>query len=215
MITGAQWIKLPYYYGSKSAVHARFMAWVKSGVFAKILQKSIEVATSVLGSPESFFFDTSSSKAPLAKFSGKNPTDRSKRGIKKGIVIDWNRIILSVAISAANIHDAKLLMPHVPQLKSFTSKPIVCGADAAFDVKSLRTNLAKNNIVLFAATNVRRSKNKKKLKPGGRWKVEHVFGIQQWNRGIKLCWTKLKETFLALCQFASAIHNFKRAGISG
>jgi len=38
--------------------------------------------------PESFIIDTSSIKAPFARFGGKNPTDRAKNGVKKGIVID-------------------------------------------------------------------------------------------------------------------------------
>lgn len=49
----------------------------------------------------------------------------------------------------------------------------------------------------------------------GRWRIEQIFGIQNWFRGIKFCWTKTKKAFLALCQFASLIHNFKLAGIFG
>jgi hypothetical protein len=75
--------------------------------------------------------------------------------------------------------------------------------------------LAKKNLALFAATNVKRDKNKQKLRPGGRWKIEQIFGIQQWNGGIKCCWAKTKDSFLAFCQLASAIHNFKLVGIFG
>ncbi len=87
--------------------------------------------------------------------------------------------------------------------------------NSAWDVEKLRKDLVKNNLALFAATNVRRDKLKQTTKPGGRWKIEQIFGIQQWNRGIKFCWTKTKESFLALCQLASAIHNFKLVGIFG
>ena len=80
--------------------------------------------------------------------------------------------------------------------------------DSAWDTKKLYKELAKENLALFAATNIRCDKNKPKLKPGGRWKSEQVFGIQQWNRGIKSCWAKSKDSFLAFCQLASAIHNF-------
>jgi hypothetical protein len=215
MVTGAQWHKLPDYYGRPTSVHGRFRIWVKSGVFDAILMKSVDIAINHLGVPESFFSDTSSAKAPLAKFGGKNPTDRAKNGIKKGIVIDWNSIILSIIVDSANKHDSKLLMPHIAYIKRFFDRPKVLATDSAWDVKRLRSDLAKKNIALFASTNVRRDKSKRKLRPGGRWKVEQIFGIQQWNRGIKFCWTKTKESFLALCQLASAIHNFKRAGIFG
>lgn len=197
-------------------MHGWFIHWARSGIFKRILEKSIEAAVSKLGEPEAFFNDTASSKAPFANFSGKNPTDRSKRGVKKGIIIDMNRIILSILVEAANIHDSNLLMPHIPNIRKFlVGKPKVMSTDSAWDAKELRRNCAKENIALFASTNVRRDKNKRKLRPGGRWRVEQVFGIQQWNRAIKFCWSKTRESFLALCQLSSAIHNFRLAGIFG
>lgn len=215
MVTGAQWHKLPDYYGKPTTVHGRFRIWVKTGVFEKVFEKSIDVAVQQLGIPSCFFSDTSTSKAPFANFGGKNPTDRAKNGAKKGIVIDMNRIILSILIDSANTHDSKLLMPHIPHIKKFLEKPKVMSTDSAWDVKKLYKNLAQENIALFAATNIRRNKEKRKLRPGGRWRAEQVFGIQQWNRGIKFCWTKTKESFLALYQFAAAIHNFRLVGIFG
>lgn len=215
MITGAQWHQLPDYYGRPTTIHGRFRIWVKLGIFDQIFFKSIAIAVHHLGFPESFFIDTSSVKAPFAKFGGKNPTDRAKYGVKKGIVIDWNKIILSILIDSANRHDSKLLMPHLKNLKQFLNVPKVMATDSAWDVKKIRTELAQNNIALLAATNVRRDKTKEKIRPGGRWKIEQIFGIQQWNRGIKFCWTKTKDSFLSLCQLASAIHNFRLVGIFG
>lgn len=215
MATGAQWRNLPDYYGRPTSVHGRFMMWARSGVFAKIFEQSIEVAITCLGIPEAFQVDTAFSKAPFAKCGGRNPTDRAKNGIKKSLIIDWKRIILSILVDAANTSDSKLLLPHVPSLKKFLEKPKVMITDAAWDIKKLYQVLAQENIALFATTNVRRNKNKRKLRPGGRWRIEQVFGIQQWNRGIKFCWTKTKESFLAFCQFASALHNFRLAGIFG
>ena len=87
--------------------------------------------------------------------------------------------------------------------------------DFAWDVATLRKDMAQENIVLHASTNVRRNKAKRKIKSGGRWRMEQIFGIQQWNRGIKSCWTKTKDSFLALCQLTSSLHNFKLAGVFG
>lgn len=126
-----------------------------------------------------------------------------------------NNIILSILVDAANTHDSKLLMPHIERIKSYANTPKVMITDSAWDVKALYQCLAKENIALLAATNVRRNKFKKKFRPGGRWRIEQIFGIQQWNRGIKFCWEKTKESFLALCQFCSAIHNFRLTGIFG
>jgi putative transposase len=213
MLTGCQWRQLPDYYGRPSTVHGRFRRWVQDGVFDQLLLRSIDLAVAKLGTPECFYCDTSSSKAPFANFAGKNPTDRKKNGAKKGIVIDMKRIILSVLVDSANRHDSKLLMPHIKHIEKFFDKPKVLATDSAWDVRWLRKALAKRNIALHAATNVRRNKNKQRIRPVGRWRIEQIFGIQQWYRGIKFCWTKTKESFLALCQFVSSIHNFRLAGI--
>lgn len=215
MTTGAQWRCLPDYYGKPTTIHGRFRKWVKNGVFNKIFEKSIEVAVQHLGIPQSFFSDTSSVKAPFAQFGGKNPTDRKKNGVKKGIVIDINQIILSLLVDAANTHDSKLLMPHIKNIEKFIDRPKVITTDSAWDVKKLRSDLAKKNLALHASTNVRRSKTKRKIKTGGRWRIEQVFGKQQWHRGIKFCWAKTKDSFLAFCQLVSAIHNFKSIGVFG
>jgi len=215
MRTGAQWHQLPDYYGRPTTIHGRFRLWVKSGIFNKILLKSIDVAIQHLGVPESFFNDTTSIKALFAHYGGKNSTDRAKKGVKKGIVIDWNRIILSILIDAANNHDSNLLMPHIKHLKKFLDRPKVIATDSAWNSKKLRHQLAKINLALHPSTNVRRNKSKRKIKSGSRRKIEQIFCIQHWNRGIKICWTKTKESFLALCQLASAIHNFRLAGIFG
>ena len=65
MVTGAQWHKLPDYYGKPTTIHGRFRVWMKAGIFDRILSKSIDIAVKTLGEPECFFSDTSSAKAPL------------------------------------------------------------------------------------------------------------------------------------------------------
>ncbi len=193
------------------------MRWARNGIFEKILQISVEIAMECLGPIKCFLTDASSSKAPFANFGGKNPTDRAKQGIKKSLVIDYNRIILSVIVDAANVHDSKLLLPHAKMLCKFVSpkKAISMLADAAFDVEFLRRELVKHNIVLLASSNLRRSRNRTPYKSHGRWRIEQVFGILHWFRGIKTCWAKTKISFLAFCQFASAMHNFRCSGIFG
>jgi len=214
--TGAQWKMLPTYYGAVSTVHGIFIKWIKAGIFEKILKHSIKYAVKFLGKPKSFFYDTSSYKAPFSVFGGKNPTDRSKRGIKKGIIIDLKKIILSISIDAANIHDSKTLLSHAKSLKKFVKiKPLVLVTDSAFDSKKLCKFLATQNIALLASTNIRRDKKRARYIAGGRWRSEQIFGMQQWNRGIKICWAKLKNSALAFLQFVAAIHNFKLAGIFG
>lgn len=214
LITGIQWRYLPKEYGKPSTVHGTLRRWIKAGVFDNMLKISVSDALNHFGSLEWLFTDTSSSKAPLAQFAGKNPTDRSKNGVKKSIVIDSNKIILSLDVDGANMHDSKFLTSHLNEIESYLPlKPIAMTSDSAYDSKKLYKKAASYNIALVASINVRRNKNKVKFRPKGRWRVEQVFGIQNWNRGIKFCWTKTKDSFLALCKFAAAVHNFKLIGI--
>jgi putative transposase len=49
-------------------------------------------------------------KAPLGGAGiGANPTDRGKKGTKRGILTDGKGISLSVTVDGANLHDKKLV----------------------------------------------------------------------------------------------------------
>ena len=45
------------------------------------------------------------------KGTGSNPTDRSKSGTKRSILVDGNGVPLSVSVDGANRHDMKLTKP--------------------------------------------------------------------------------------------------------
>jgi len=62
---------------------------------------------------------------------GRNPTDRGRRGIKVSLICDENRITTAVHISGANTHDSKLLIPtHKDAFVEFDE--IDCLADSAY-----------------------------------------------------------------------------------
>src|SRR5262249_60440988 len=54
--------------------------------------------------------DGAMTKAPLGgECTGKNPTDRGKRGVKRSLLVGGNGVPLGVAIDGANRHDKKLV----------------------------------------------------------------------------------------------------------
>ena len=56
--------------------------------------------------------DGAITKAPLGgEATGLNPTDRSKSGTKRSILVEGRGIPLAVAIDGANRHDMKLVGP--------------------------------------------------------------------------------------------------------
>ncbi len=214
--TGMQWKFLPKELGKVSTVHGKFRRWIKNGVFEKIMEKAKKLYINSLDKPITWFAsDSSHSKAPLANnWSGKNPTDRGKRGIKRSIIVDINGAPLAVYTGPSNKHDSKLFDQTFYNLKpKKTGFAKIMATDAAYDSQYARRLCKKYDFALLAATNIRRDKNKKKYNPSFRWIVERTFGWQSWFRGLKTCWTKTKNSFLAFLQLVSSVQLFKLGGI--
>lgn len=214
--TGMQWKFLPEQFGKVSTVHGKFRKWIKMGVFEEIMQKAKITYAKSLKNPMLWFAsDTAHSKAPLAKnWSGKNPTDRGKRGIKRSIIVDIKRAPLAVHVGPSNKHDINFFEKTFYNLKfGKTEKARIMEVDSAYDCKYAKQVATKENFCLLAATNLRRNKNKKVCKTFFRWIVERTFGWQSWFRGLKTCWTKTEESYLAFLQLVSSVQLFKLGGI--
>ena len=92
-------------------------------------------------------------------------------------------------------------------------KTAILSADSAYDSKILRKKCSEKNIALISLVNRRRDKKRTSYTPNHRWFVEQTFGIFHWKRGLKTCWTKTQESFLAFVQLAPAERLFKRSRI--
>jgi len=212
--TGIQWKYLPEKYGATSTIHGKFMLWVRSGVFEKIMSSARDFyQTKNNNLPNWLATDTSSAKAPFANWAGKNPTDRGKMGIKNSILVDFAGAPIALSVGPANRHDSKFLDSTVKDAKIKIDCPTIIAADSAYDAKKLRRKCAKENLVLLASTNQRRDENKEKYNPQFRWIVERTFGWFSWNRSLKICWCKTIESFTALFRLASSIQLFKMSGV--
>ncbi len=212
--SGCQWNLLPSEYGKYKTVHAKFMKWSKKKVFKKLITIARKEYQKRNSKNNWYCFDTLSKKAPFAKFSGKNPTDRAKRGIKQSILVDRKGAPLFASIAPANIHDSQLFEPVVKNLRKSKNIRIIA-ADSAFDVKRLYKFCKKKNLALIASTNPRRDKNKHKFHAPYRWIVEQTFGILSWFRGLKNCWSKTFEASDSFLQIACSLRLFKMIGIYG
>jgi len=214
LYSGSKWSYLPEKYGCPTTVHGKFMLWSRNGVFQKIMIKAREYYRRRNSKNNWYAFDTISRKAPFAKFGGKNPTDRAKRGIKHSVLIDRKGAPMFIDIAPANHHDAKLLTAITNQMRK-SKQTRILAADSAFDVARLRLMCKEKNIALLAVPNRRRNKNKHVFQVPHRWKVEQTFGILSWFRGLKICWAKTRESALSFLQMACSLRLFKMAGIFG
>lgn len=210
--TGIQWNMLPEQHGNAKTIHGKLMKWCRAGVFKKIL-KTARRYYRIRNSKNNWHaIDTISRKAPFAQCGGKNPTDRSKRGIKHIVLVDRRGAPLFVDIAPANYHDSKLLNPILDKMRKSKNVRIIA-ADSAFDADKLRCLCKQKNIALLASTNTRRNKNKHKYYPHGRWIIERTLGWFSWFRGLKICWAKTYHSQLAFLQIAASIQLFKMEGL--
>ena len=204
---GSKWRFLPHTYGKPSTVHGTFMRWVRNGTFKMIIDRTRKFYLSKLDAvPTWCAIDASSSKAPFAQWSGKNPVDRSKRGIKKSIIVDQHGSPLAFAVGAANRHDSVFFKETLNDLMVLETNCFkILAADSAYDAKRLRKLANEKGFVLYAATNKRRKLDCKKINPGLRWKVEASHSWLNNFRSLKTCWTKTKEAFVALLQLGASV----------
>lgn len=206
--TGCQWSMLPNELGCSSTVHGKFIQWCRSGVMKKIMDSARKIYEKNNSENNWYAIDSSSKKAPFARFGGKNPTDRAKRGIKHVIIVDRKGNSIYVDVAPANTHDSKLFEPILAQIKK-KKKVRIMAADSAFDVKRLYVKCKEKNIALVATPNQRRKKNVHKFNVPHRWVVERAFGILSWLRGLKICWAKTIESSLGFLQLACSIRLLK------
>ena len=211
--TGAQWDALPEKYGCRSTVHGKFMKWCAMGIFKKIMSIARLYYLRRNKGNIWYAFDTRSAKAPFANFSGKNPTDRGKRGIKHSILVDRKGAPLFASVGPANQYDSKTFIPVVKNLRKSKKTRIIAG-DSAFDVQELRAYCKEKNIALIASPNPRRKKDKHTFNVPHRYVAEQNFGCLVWFRNIKICWNKTIQSATAFLELACSLRLFKMAGIS-
>lgn len=110
--TGCQWNALPKVpYGSGKTAHSYFQRWTRKGVFRRMWQEGLAEYDELKGIAWKWqAVDGAMTKAPLGgEKTGPNPTDRSKRGTKRSVLVDERGVPLGLVVSGANTPDAQLL----------------------------------------------------------------------------------------------------------
>jgi transposase len=111
--TGCQWNALPKEWGSGKTVHRYFQRWVRAGVFKRLWQAGLTEYDDLKGIDWKWqAADGAMTKAPLGgEKTGKNPTDRSKGGTKRSLLVNAQGLPLGILVSGANTPDGVLLEP--------------------------------------------------------------------------------------------------------
>lgn len=110
--TGCQWNALPHeHFGSGKTAHRYFQRWVRAGVFRRMWVAGLTTYDELKGIAWKWqAVDGVMTKAPLGgEKTGPNPTDRSKRGTKRSLLVDEHGVPLGLVVSGANTPDGQLL----------------------------------------------------------------------------------------------------------
>ena len=140
MRSGCQWDQLPERYGPKSTVHDWFQRWAEAGIMERIWAVLAAECDELGGC-------SGSGNRPMrcwarpgsgGKKTGKNPTDRGKKGTKKNLLTDGDGGPLGVVTAGANVVEQKLLEATIDAIVIERPEPTEGGAAAPVPGQGVR-----------------------------------------------------------------------------
>ncbi len=222
--TGCQWkaLKREWFGVSSSTAHARMQLWQELGIFDAILTEMVRFyhkRRKIGWKWQSI--DAKNCPAPLGgEQTGRNPTDRGKRGSKIHILVDKRGVPLAVYVSAANRHDKcsveELVISVVVARPD--SEQHLC-ADRGYDSADVKDFLELEHYVPHIKHRRRRGEPPvaccpipgETQHPARRWVVERTFSWLAKRRSLRTRWCKKAANWLALLYLAAAHIVFNNA----
>lgn len=218
--TGCQWkaVHREWFGVCSSTLHARFQAWQRLGVFAKVWRVMLRFYARRRGIAWTFqAIDSKACPAPLGgEETGKSPVDRAKRGSKVHLLVDQHGAPLAVHITGANVHDKWLaddLMVSiiVPRPDPQTVEQHMC-MDRGYDYPDVHRFVEMKRYIVHIKHRRRRGEPAvddcpvpgETQFPARRWVVERTLGWLAKRRSIRVRWCKTAGNWLAFLQLACA-----------
>lgn len=218
--TGCQWkaIHRDWFGVSSSVIHERFQTWQEQGVFGDVLREMVlyyQTEREIGWEWQSI--DSKSCPAPLGgEETGKNPTDRGKRGSKIHLLVDEKGAPLALHVTGANEHDKwsadDLIISIVVERPDPEEVEQHLCADKGYDYDDVHQAVAQEQYVSHIKH--RRTRNEPLIEecpipgelryPARRWVVERTLGWLCKRRSLRIRWCKKPENWMALIQFACA-----------
>ena len=217
--TGCQWKALhrEWFGVSSSVVHERFQKWRRMGLFEKLMKRMVEYYARERGGVGWRWqaMDSKSSPAPLGgERTGKNPTDRGKRGAKINLLVDQRGAPVSVVLTGANRHDKVSAIDLIVSvsLKRPSQKEQHLCADKAYDATDVREFAVSEGYTTHIKVNPRKQGAEplanhdcsRKVYPARRWMVERTISWLIKRRSLRTRWSKKAGNWLALIHLACA-----------
>jgi transposase len=140
---------------------------------------------------------------------GPNPTDRSKAGSKRHLVVDRQGIPLAVWLTAANVHDWQVFEALIESVEPIArprgrprQRPHKLHADKAYDYPRCRAYLRRRGIIGRIA---RRGIDSSDKLGRSRWTVERTFAWINRFRRLIIRYERLADLHLAFLDLGCAL----------
>lgn len=211
--TGCQWkaVHRDWFGVCSSVLHERFQTWRKLGIWEKIFKRMVRFyARNRRVQWKWQSIDSKIVPSPLGgSDTGRNPTDRGKRGAKIHLLVDQRGAPLALHITGANEHDKWSVENLIVSI--IVNRPggiqHLC-LDKGYDFEDIHQFVVSANYEKHIAHRRRRGEPKpppipdEERHPARRWVVERTFGWMAKRRSIRTRWCKYSENWLAFVMFA-------------
>ncbi|WP_435009526.1 IS5 family transposase [Tundrisphaera lichenicola] len=223
--TGCQWNALNATgICSSSSAHRRFQEWTAAGVFVNLWATGLHEYDELVGLDwEWLAMDGAMTKAPLGgERTGRNPTDRGKRGTKRSLLTEAQGIPVGLTVGGANRHDKKPVEATLESIPVERPEPTeeepqgMC-LDKGYDYEDTRELVREFGFT----THVRaRGEEAKEIKreagqKARRWVVERTHSWMNRFRRLLIRWEKKAENYFGMLHFVCAWITYRAAGLLG
>jgi putative transposase len=221
--TGCQWGALDATgICSHSSAHRRFQEWTAAGVFVNLWAQGLAEYDELVGLDWDWLaMDGAMTKAPLGgERTGKNPTDRGKRGTKRSLLTEANGVPVGLAVDGANRHDKKLAeatLESIPMDRPEPTgeKPQGLCLDKGYDYDDTRELVEEFGFTAHVrargeeAVGLKREAGRK----ARRWVVERTHSWMNRFRRVLIRWEKKVENYFGMLHFVCAWITYRSAGL--
>jgi len=218
--TGLQWNALPRAIGASTTVYGRFREWERDGVFERLWAAGLQEFDELVGIEWRWqSLDGVTTRAPFGgAATGANPTDRGKRGTKRGTLCEGHGLPLAIVVAGAHVPDMKLAAPTPDALVRERPTPTaqepqrLC-LDAGYEYDLPRSAAERRGYTAHIrprGADRANARSPDPLKRPRRWVVERLHSWLNRSRRLLVRWEQLERTSEALLHLAGALLGFQQ-----
>ena len=173
------------------------------------------------------------------KSTGPNPTDRSKSGTKRSLLVEGQGIPIGITVDGANRHDMKMIRATLQSIvicrssssslssssssTTSTRQQHIC-PDKGYDYPEVYELLEEYGYTMHICrrggegyNNSNKIKKRRKIPRyrARRWVVERTHSWMNRFRRLLIRWEKKEDNYIAMLHFVCAWITYKRGGVFG